>query len=71
MCYRCDDQEYWDSNSGKNYVVVKKSSGHHHSDPMPIPSHQARRFLDATSAKLDSWSEFASWNHLTNDSPYW
>jgi protein phosphatase 1 regulatory subunit 3A/B/C/D/E len=26
---------------------------------------------DALRAEVPSWSEFASWNHLTNDAPYW
>lgn len=29
------------------------------------------RFSDATRANMRAWSEFASWNHLVNDSPYW
>lgn len=70
VCYRCDDQEFWDSNSSKNYVVVKKahSCGPNISEPMPIPR---RRYSDAAVAKVGSWTEFASWTHLTNDSPYW
>uniref|UniRef100_A0A1B6KVR1 Protein phosphatase 1 regulatory subunit n=1 Tax=Graphocephala atropunctata TaxID=36148 RepID=A0A1B6KVR1_9HEMI len=69
VCYRCDGQEFWDSNGCKNYVIVKKQPGQlQHSEPMPIPS---RRFHDAVYAKVDSWSEFASWNHLTTDGPYW
>ena len=33
----------------------------------------SRRFSDDVkpNAQLDSWSEFASWNHLNNDTPYW
>ncbi|XP_023702771.1 protein phosphatase 1 regulatory subunit 3B isoform X2 [Cryptotermes secundus] len=26
VCFRCQGAEYWDSNSGKNYVLLKKSS---------------------------------------------
>lgn len=70
VCYRCGDREFWDSNAGKNYVVVKKypSSSGKGSDSLLIPR---RRYSDATVAKVGCWTEFASWNHLTNDSPYW
>jgi hypothetical protein len=57
----------------KNYVLVKTSP------PIDksllnninriIPGQQ--RCNDAMRAKMDSWSEFASWNHLVNDTPYW
>lgn len=72
VCYRADGVEFWDNNGGKNYAVVKKIPGSNSlmqsSEPMPIPS---RRYNDALHAKMDSWSEFASWTHLNNDSPYW
>lgn len=68
VCYRSDGKEFWDSNGGKNYVIVKKPAGGKTSEPMPVPSH---RYNDAAYAKMDSWSEFASWTHLTNDGPYW
>ncbi|XP_012264336.1 protein phosphatase 1 regulatory subunit 3C isoform X2 [Athalia rosae] len=32
---------------------------------------EANRLRDATRANMQAWSEFASWNHLVNDSPYW
>ncbi|CAG0923876.1 unnamed protein product, partial [Notodromas monacha] len=31
----------------------------------------SNKVTDAQQAKVTSWSEFASWNHLTNDAPYW
>nr|CAD7407739.1 unnamed protein product [Timema poppensis] len=30
-----------------------------------------KKCSDALHAGMDSWSEFASWNHLDNSSPYW
>lgn len=70
VCYRCDGVDHWDNNYGKNYVLIKKGSSEKfmQSEPMPIPS---RRFADAIHAKMESWSEFGSWKHLTNDGPYW
>lgn len=29
------------------------------------------RFTEASRASMKTWSEFASWNHLNNDAPYW
>lgn len=29
------------------------------------------QIADATRLNMRTWSEFASWQHLTNDSPYW
>lgn len=29
------------------------------------------RITDATKANVHTWSEFASWQHLANDAPYW
>lgn len=80
VCFRCEGAEFWDSNSGKNYVLLKKSSSNEeeslllklrrsNSDNLPIEN--AIRCADAVHAKLDSWSEFASWNHLDNSTPYW
>lgn len=80
VCFRCEGAEYWDSNSGKNYVLLKKSSSNddvslllklRHSNSDSLPSQNAVRCADAVHVKLDSWSEFASWNHLDNNTPYW
>lgn len=83
VCYKCEGKEYWDNNQGNNYVIVKKITAPLHkslsnddlynrkdikaSDPQNIP----RKCADATQAKMDAWSEFASWNHLENSNPYW
>lgn len=95
VCFRCENQEYWDNNDGQNYSLSKRSTGldGNHllssmnklnlngdrdkqnsnrssnikpSSPIAIP-----RYQDATQAKVTSWSEFAAWNHLENNCPYW
>lgn len=68
VCYRYDGKEFWDSNGGTNYGILKKTGTGHKLGPMPIPS---KRHSDSTLIKLNSWSEFASWNHPANDRPYW
>lgn len=82
VCFKCGGNEYWDSNYQKNYVIVKKTNGQpkpssnedssfvrkeNGSEPKPIP----RKCAEVTEAKMDSWSEFASWTHLENTNPYW
>lgn len=29
------------------------------------------KYADLSNAKVTSWSEFASWSHLENTTPYW
>ncbi|KAL1489983.1 hypothetical protein ABEB36_013903 [Hypothenemus hampei] len=80
VCFKCDGKEYWDNNNGKNYVIVKKTNGPLHrssSDNVLNKNYKNNyksensRCVDASRAKLDSWSQFASWNHLENLAPYW
>lgn len=71
---------------GTNYVILKRSSKYGNqtssflikteminasqtnvSSPIGIPN----KYSDLTQAKMNSWSEFASWTHLENTSPYW
>lgn len=69
VCFKCDKGEFWDNNSGKNYKIVCVGS----SSPTELnmkPSNQTR-FEDAFTARFEHWTEFASWNHLVNDAPYW
>ncbi|XP_059471429.1 protein phosphatase 1 regulatory subunit 3B-B [Neocloeon triangulifer] len=74
VCFLSDGREHWDNNSDMNYVLVKSvppaDKTNNNNRIIPPPSGQ-QRFNDAVRAKMDSWSEFASWNHLVNDSPYW
>lgn len=81
VCFKYGSKEYWDNNDEKNYVIVKKiitlpksslivdcfERKASSSEPKPIPG----KFPEATQAKFDSWSEFASWTHLENSNPYW
>lgn len=84
VCFRCEGKEYWDSNSGANYVVVKKAVAPIHRslsdnslfgkkvvENMRNGISKTSKCRDASQAKLDSWADFASWNHLENSTPYW
>lgn len=70
--FRCEGHDYWDSNDGNNYKILASPAAHQlnavSGDIVLCPS---ARFADAFTAHIDSWTEFASWNHLINDSPYW
>lgn len=66
--YQCDGQEYWDNHSGVNY---RMTSVHSKTDESFLEQSVHQRFADAVTADFDRWTEFASWNHLINDSPYW
>jgi len=64
ICYETDNQQYWDNNSQKNYVIVAFRHKSQSSEP--------KKTNDAYQMNLDTWSEFASWKHLSlNDSPFW
>lgn len=86
VSFRCEGLEYWDNNSGKNYIVVKKipdlSKQNILDDILEAPKLQRNnsdtndllvklKCADALHAKVESWSEFASWNHLETEGPYW
>lgn len=80
VCFRCDGVEYWDNNDGKNYVIIKKApisqmqKSFSADDIYKKPKETTfvkSKCTDAIQAKLDSWSEFASWTHLENSGPYW
>nr|XP_018904594.1 PREDICTED: protein phosphatase 1 regulatory subunit 3B [Bemisia tabaci] len=73
VCYQYDSTEHWDNNNGQNYVIKRKIVEKPFIfKPEPSPAQpQPKRYTDAVRAKLDTWSEFASWNHLVNEGPYW
>lgn len=65
---------------GKNYTILKRTSNTSRQNssfllktkgqattPISIP----QKYTDLSQAKMAAWSEFASWNHLENTSPYW
>lgn len=88
VCFRCGEEEFWDNNGGKNYVLLKKTNDgipkSHSADDLLAEQPKLHRTnsdtetlikhikcADALQAKLESWSEFASWTHLENNTPYW
>lgn len=85
VCFRCNDEEYWDNNDGKNYILLKKThhgmhKSHSADEILDQPKVQQTKdtngvlkikCADALQAKMESWSEFASWTHLENNAPYW
>lgn len=71
---------------GNNYAILKRTSkfGSHASSFLikseTIGSQQTaasnpiaiqQKYSDSMQAKMSSLSEFASWNHLENNCPYW
>lgn len=64
VCYRSKAGEFWDNNDGANYKLVTANK-----DKSRVQ--ETKRFADAVTAEFEKWAEFASWNHLINDSPYW
>lgn len=85
VCFRCDGKEYWDNNNGANYQLHKKVqhsplTKSHSSDDLlkksqvsdaVLKRENVEKCADVMQAKVDAWSEFASWTHLENTSPYW
>ncbi|XP_046385771.1 protein phosphatase 1 regulatory subunit 3B-B isoform X2 [Ischnura elegans] len=82
--FTCESTEYWDNNDGENYTVARPppklpdteaasavAAAASLAAASSLARHAQRKFDDAVHAKVSSWSEFASWNHLVNDAPYW
>lgn len=82
--YKIGNEEYWDNNESKNYVLKKRKITPTKPDPISMNimganglingqrnNNSVMRTLEATHANLLTWSEFASWQHLNNDTPYW
>lgn len=80
--FTCDAGEFWDNNIGRNYVIVKPVEKPVKNKTTAISRPPLNRHLKAAAKKcpdiysqsprkVDLWSDFASWNHLVNDSPYW
>ncbi|CAI5454684.1 unnamed protein product [Caenorhabditis angaria] len=71
VCFKAGGTEYWDSNSGSNYVLQCEQP--------QTPSRRgslfgSQRYLDHDDAyKLDytEWGKFASWKNLSTAGPYW
>lgn len=84
ICYKSGGEEFWDNNNNQNFILIKKSDQDNvdkvllahdmnlkNSNTHKDFSKTVIRYSDATRAKVDAWSEFASWNHLENSNPYW
>lgn len=80
VCFKYGGNEYWDNNHHKNYIIEKKfksvSKPSSSEDFIKMKDNSilqpiSKKFAEAAYAEFDSWSEFASWTHLENSSPYW
>ncbi|XP_044734886.1 protein phosphatase 1 regulatory subunit 3B [Chrysoperla carnea] len=87
VCFRCEGKEYWDSNKGKNYVLVKKAQisptfqkslssdnllkGQSQMNNKNIEDSYRNKYTDITQTNVTTWSEFASWTHLDTNGPYY
>lgn len=72
ICFTADNVEYWDSNDGKNYVLISPKTALQQQSPT-VSSHVRRNSDgdDAYKLNYDSWSRFASWRDLSTEGPYW
>lgn len=71
ILYSCEGLEYWDNNGGSNYKLIPVPSSTAKAGKIGEPTVVVPKFADAFTARIDTWTEFASWNHLVNDAPYW
>ncbi|KAL3278305.1 hypothetical protein HHI36_013638, partial [Cryptolaemus montrouzieri] len=82
ICYKCNETEYWDNNDNKNYLLLNRIyllPRANSSDSFLKTQEKTNdtktngfaSYIEATQTKMDSWSEFASWTHLENSTPYW
>lgn len=67
ICFKCNDQEYWDNNGDKNYVFIKKAQ----ISPTFVNDCYTTKYSEVSSANVETWSEFASGTHLDTQGPYW
>ncbi|XP_026480640.1 protein phosphatase 1 regulatory subunit 3C-B-like [Ctenocephalides felis] len=71
--FRCAGGEYWDNNSGRNYVIQRRQQNVITMSKLADSPKASDKVREATYASMNggSWSEFASWQHLDNNCPYW
>lgn len=62
--FKCGSNEYWDNNCGDNYRLVTGKNKSKENE-------QTKKFVDALTASFTHWTEFASWNNLITEGPYW
>uniref|UniRef100_A0A1I7VYX6 Phosphatase regulatory subunit family protein, variant n=1 Tax=Loa loa TaxID=7209 RepID=A0A1I7VYX6_LOALO len=64
-------QQYWDSNNGRNYVLTSQETLAPMS-PLPISlSFGKHDPNDAYTCEFDDWTKFAAWRNLPTEGPYW
>ncbi|GMT06310.1 hypothetical protein PENTCL1PPCAC_28484 [Pristionchus entomophagus] len=73
VCYVAGGVEHWDSNDGKNYVLLSavKSPSPNVLCPHTPLFGSFKDKNDAYNQRYDNWSSFASWKNLSVDGPYW
>ncbi|VDN81967.1 unnamed protein product [Brugia pahangi] len=66
-----NQQQFWDSNNGRNYVLISQEAQTPIS-PLPVSlSFGKHDPNDAYTYEFDDWTKFAAWRNLPTDSPYW
>uniref|UniRef100_A0A915PKT2 CBM21 domain-containing protein n=1 Tax=Setaria digitata TaxID=48799 RepID=A0A915PKT2_9BILA len=64
-------QQYWDSNGGRNYALTSQEAPAPTS-LLPVPlSFGKQDPNDAYTYEFDNWSRFAAWRNLSTEGPYW
>ncbi|KAJ8406826.1 hypothetical protein AAFF_G00297420 [Aldrovandia affinis] len=82
ICYKAQDQTYWDNNDEKNYRVIPPESDGDQGHPVvekkvPEYRNQIKRpeieFDQFGSPRMSSgfFPEWQSWGHIENTAPYW
>uniref|UniRef100_A0A0R3S554 CBM21 domain-containing protein n=1 Tax=Elaeophora elaphi TaxID=1147741 RepID=A0A0R3S554_9BILA len=67
-----NQQQYWDSNNGRNYVLTSEEATTVSTPPLPVSLSFGRHDRnDAYTYELDDWTKFAAWRNLPTDGPYW
>ncbi|KAM7357319.1 glycogen binding subunit 70E isoform 2-T6 [Cochliomyia hominivorax] len=80
ICFRADNQEYWDNNKGKNYTITKRSPFYYNalspydknssSTPQNTGSCQSQ-VRSALTEALNNTTNDSKNNRLNEPSPYW
>ncbi|XP_076337632.1 protein phosphatase 1 regulatory subunit 3C-B-like [Tachypleus tridentatus] len=64
LCFKSDHSCNWDNNKGRNYRIVTRKKKY--KNPL-----KTQKIVDPVTADFHSWTEFASWNNLITEGPYW
>ncbi|XP_049313414.1 protein phosphatase 1 regulatory subunit 3C isoform X1 [Bactrocera dorsalis] len=76
ICYRANNQEYWDNNGGKNYTITKRSPFYYNA-LSPYDKNTSRNscrghVMSALSEALSNTKEHQAQNNWSQESgPYW